>query len=81
MDGRFYRREYDAVKTLEDFSAKLRDETDLDALRDDLVNAVKETTQPAHVTLGRAPIPVPKETEAINSSVSVSSDSKTPAAL
>jgi hypothetical protein len=61
IDKRFYRRKYDAAETLAAFSTRLREETDLDKLGEDLVDVVSKTLQPEHVSVLLRPDPEPRD--------------------
>jgi hypothetical protein len=62
-DRRFCRRKYDARKALEAYSIKLRNETDLESLNNELVGVMRESMQPAHVSLWLHPATLPKSEE------------------
>ncbi len=68
IDRRFYRKKYDAAHTLQDFSTRLREKTDLDSLDTELLGVVRETVQPAHVSLWLRPAVEPDRKEAVEQS-------------
>jgi hypothetical protein len=74
IDRRFYRSKYDSAKIVADFSATLRQEVDLDTLRDRLLGVVQETMQPAHVSLWLRPTPQDGKASPWRANPPVSSD-------
>ena len=60
IDRHFYRRKYDAAKTMTSFNVRLRNQTDLDTLSNDVLEVARRTVQPAHVSLWLRPDPEPQ---------------------